>query len=197
MAVHKLLLYPAKPDCPLAATDSLAEELQSIGLIGASFGCKSERRYRTGDRFLQLITFLGCSPAIELDPPADKSERETACENGRLCHIRLSRTLSGPRFRADRQMPPPRCPQCRKPELQWRELIDRWRDTPGETRWSCRECGYHGQLFDLNFRKSGGFGNTFIEIWGIYPSEAVPGDSLLSKLKGLTGVDWNTMYIKD
>ena len=42
-----------------------------------------------------------------------------------------------------------------------------------------------------------GFGRTFIEIRGIYPSEAVPTDALLDKLQRLADGPWKTIYIKE
>jgi hypothetical protein len=197
MPASKLLLLPADPDCPAPPLAALAATLQSIGLAGAPFRHPRGIGYRAGERFLQLITFLGCSPAVELELPLATADRARACETGRVCHLRLSQSRNGIRFRADTRTPAPRCPQCRKPENRWRTLIESWQSAPEQTRWRCRECGYRGRLFDLNFRKGGGFGHTFIEIWGIHPAEAVPGEALLAALRELSDCDWNTLYIRE
>ncbi|MGD2056070.1 MAG: hypothetical protein PVJ15_04615 [Gammaproteobacteria bacterium] len=197
MPVSKMLLLPADPGCPAPALATLVATLQSLGLAGAPFRLPRGIGYRAGERFLQLITFLGCSPAIELELPQDATERARACETGRVCHLRLSQSHEGIRFRADDRIPAPRCPQCRQPEQRWRVLIGYWQSAREQTRWHCRECGYHGRLFDLNFRKGGGFGHTFIEIWGIHPAEAVPGEALLTALRQLGGCDWSTLYIRE
>ena len=55
----------------------------------------------------------------------------------------------------------------------------------------------NGQLTDLSFRKAAGIGHTFIEIRGIYPSEAVPTDALLNRLQRLSGGPWRTIYIRE
>jgi hypothetical protein len=36
-----------------------------------------------------------------------------------------------------------------------------------------------------------------VEIRGIYPSEAVPGETLLKALQSLTGGDWSILYSKE
>ena len=197
MVASKLLLFPADPDCPRLPLATLVTTLQSIGLAGAPFRHPGGTRYCAGERFLQLISFLGCSPAIELELPHDAAVRATACGAGHVCHLCLSQSRNGIRFRADTRMPAPRCPQCRKPDVQWPKLLANWHASPEETGWQCKVCGYSGRLFELNFRKSGGFGHTFIEIWGIHPAEAVPGEALLTTLRELSGGDWNTLYLRE
>lgn len=190
MPANKLLLYPADPDfIPLDAT-ALCSHLQGIGLAGTAFEHRGDIRYLAGDRFLQLITFLGCSPAIEFIPPQDTAERDTATDSGAFCHIRLSLSASEPVFRANRQLPPPRCPACRKPAADWQE-------SRRNNQWTCRQCGFDGRVYDLDFRRHGGFARTFVEIWGIYPSEAVPVDALLTSLQTFSGCDWKYMYVSD
>ena len=197
MAAHKLILYPSRTDGPAIDTNALVQQLKSIGLIGAAFQCRDGPHHLAGERFLQLVTFLGCSPLIELEPPADAEARETACTEGRFCHVHLIANPKVIRFRANAGAPLPRCPLCRQVEARWSELLQRWETNPAHTRWKCQECGHQGQLYDLNFRRNGGFAHTFIEIWGVFPSEAVPGDTLLSSLRQLGGCDWNYMYVSD
>ncbi len=197
MTANKLILYPSQADTPAIDTDALAQGLQSIGLIGPAFQCQGGTHYLTGERFLQLLTFLGCSPLIELEPPADPAAREAACSEGRFCHIRLAGNRNGIRFRSSPQAPPPRCPHCRQVETRWPDLLRRWETNPDHSRWNCAECGHRGQLYDLNFRRHAGFARTFIEIWGIFPSEAVPVETLLAALRQLGGCNWNYMYVTD
>lgn len=197
MAAYKLLLYPDDPDCPVPAIEVLSAGLRSLGLLGEPFQCRGETRYLAGERFLQLITFLGCSPNIELEPPASRSELDTVCESGRLCHILLASSPERLRFRMDPKMTPPRCPQCRQPVSEWQALRQAWEDDPGNLRWQCSACGHPGTLTELNFRRRGGFGRMFIEVWGIYPSEAVPGESLLAALAELGGTPWNYLYVQE
>lgn len=196
MAAHKLLLLPTDPSRPAVGLDRLAECLQAICLIGKPVPLNDGQFYPTGDRFLQLVIFLGCSPLIELDPPADPAELGNASAEGRFCHVFLTET-ERVQFRADGQTHTARCPQCRKPEPDWKALIQAWQQEPVDTGWQCAACGHAGQLTDLLFRKTAGFGKTWVEIRGIHPSEAVPGDALLAALRALSGCDWNTLYLKE
>jgi hypothetical protein len=175
----------------------LPEHLQSIGLAGDVFRVHEEVRYLAGEHFLQLITFLGCSPAIEFEPPARAGEREPAASRGEFCHISLSITDTGPVFRGGNRLPPPRCPSCRKAVTEWPLALDAWRQAPERNAWECEKCGYTGRIQDLDFRRHGGFARTFIEIWGIHPSEAVPVDALLVSLGEFSDCDWNYMYVND
>jgi len=195
--VPKLLLLPAGAARTGIDRDALARQLGAIGLIGKTMPCNGESIHCAGDRFLQLITFLGCAPAVELEPPANELELEQACEQGRFCHVLLAADNGELRYRGDHKAPCPRCPQCRKPEHRWSELLARWQSSPGQASWQCQACGHRGRLFDLNFRRAAGFGSCFVEIRGIHPDEAVPGEKLLAALRDLTRCDWEYIYIRD
>ena len=196
MAAHKLILLPADPDCTPVTSTALADSLQSIGLLGAASDINGATYYPTGDHFLQLITFLGCSPMIELEPPADHEMLADASREGRFCHVFLecSDTL---RFRCDPRTPPPRCPQCRAPLADWPTILQAWRDDPANDHCHCPQCNASARITELGFRKTAGFGRTFVEIRGIHPSEAVPVEALLNTLKTLTHCAWSTIYIKE
>jgi hypothetical protein len=190
-------LCPVDPDCPEIATGVLADRLRAIGLAGNAVAQGAETIYPTGERFLQLVTFMGCSPAVELDLPDAPDELKTACAAGQVCHIRISQTGRRLRFRAGSRPAAPRCPACRQPVADWKARIAAWCSNPANSGWECSHCAHRTRVFDLNFRKSAGFGHTFIEIWGIYPSEAVPVATLLDALEDLNGCKWKTLYVKD
>jgi hypothetical protein len=152
--------------------------------------------YPTGDNFLQLVSFLGCSPRIELDPPADRATLLAASAGGKFCHLFLRCTASLA-FRTDPQCPPPRCPDCRQPAADWQSAIGAWEKNPAHSGWTCAACGFTGQITALSFRKAAGFGRTFVEIRGIYPSEAVPAEALLTVLQRLTNGPWKTIYLRE
>ena len=196
MPAPKLLLLPADPDTAAVPEDRLAQELQATGLIAGRRSLKNDVFYPVGEHFLQLVTFLGCSPAIELDPPADPQELERASAAGRFCHIFID---SGDqlRFRGDNQTQAPRCPVCRSPEPEWKSGLLSWQAGKHGPDWTCRACGYSGRLSDLVFRKTAGFSRTFLEIRGIYPAEAVPGPALLDTLATLTGNAWTSIYLRE
>ena len=196
MSAPKLLMHPACPDTAAVPEDRLAQELQAIGLIAGPIPLKNAVFYPVGGQFLQLVTFLGCSPAIELDPPRDLQALEAASAAGRFCHVLIS---SGEQlqFRGDSQTRTPRCPRCRSPEPHWKARLQAWQEGKRVPEWNCQACDFSGRLCDLAFRKTAGFGRTFLEIRGIYPSEAVPGPDLLDTLAALTGSPWTTIYLRE
>lgn len=196
VAAHKLILLPADPTCPAVGTEALATKLQAIGLIGPPAKVNNEIFYPTGEKFLQLVSFLGCSPMIELDPPVDPVTLAADSATGKFCHVFLSSTETL-RFRSDPRTPMPRCPVCHVPLADWQSLLQAWQVRPANSDWRCSQCGHTGKITGLGFGKSAGFGRNFVEIRGIYPSEAVPGEALLVALKSLTRGDWSTLYIKE
>ncbi|NOR41291.1 MAG: hypothetical protein GQ537_08785, partial [Gammaproteobacteria bacterium] len=141
MAAHKLLLHPSDHRCPSVSVELLSGRLQAIGLIAQPVKLGDSLFYPTGENFLQLITFLGCSPAIELDPPSDPALIEAASAAGRFCHVFLSCT-DELQFRTDAKTQPPRCPQCRTPERSWQEKIKAWQNDGTNISWQCPDCGF-------------------------------------------------------
>lgn len=196
MSAYKLLLYPGNPDCTAPAAAALATGLQAIGFIAAPVTLAHGVFYPTGTNFLQLVSFLGCSPAIELDPPADPATLETARERGSFVHVYIDCDAQL-RLRADPGTPPPRCPACRQPAADWHDTLRAWRANPALLAWTCRHCGHAGRLTDLRFRRSAGFARAWVEIRGIHPSEAVPNDALLSRLREITGCEWRHLYLQE
>jgi hypothetical protein len=195
MAAYKLLLHPQDPACQVA-TATLAGSLHELGLIGTPMHTASETFYPAGEQFLQLVTFLGCSPAIELEPPDDPSQLAAASASGRFCHVFVNSTTHA-WFRGADNTPAPRCPHCHEPLANWPAQCSAWRDNPAQARWVCATCGQSGDPAMLSFRKTAGVACSWVEIRGIYPSEAVPGPALLNNLRELCGCDWKYIYLQE
>jgi hypothetical protein len=195
MPAHKLLLHPKDAGLRIPV-DVLAEQLQAIGLIGAAIPLATGEFYPTGMQFLQLVTFLGCSPAIELDPPRNPEQLESASQRGAFCHVFID-CYAQARFRHDPHMLAPRCPHCSKPLANWVALVIAAHDKPAPAQWSCACCGHYGDFSMLQFRKDAAYASCWVEIRGIYPSEAVPGDALWLCLRNLGGVDWRAIYLQE
>ena len=64
-AVPKLILYPATSEEVVRDQEQFQVALQEMGLTGEAFSFANEQRFLAGDKLLQLITFLGCSPYVE------------------------------------------------------------------------------------------------------------------------------------
>lgn len=88
-STHQLLLFPAQPDIALE-NGHLEACLRALDVLGQSLG---EGRYATGDAFLSLLCFLGCSPDIELEPQADKP----------FCYLQLPQTMEPVEFQLIRK----------------------------------------------------------------------------------------------
>jgi len=195
LPAYMMLLHPANPACAVEP-ERLADTLQGLGLIGAPRPLGERVFYPTGAEFLQLVTFLGCSPAIELDPPADPARLAQASAAGRFCHAFITRTPQ-PRLRADAATPAPRCPTCKQPLPDWPATLMRWRLQLPAAPWQCSGCRQDTDIMSLRFRKTAGIARIWLDIRGIHPFEAVPAPALLDGLRALTGTDWLTCYLQE
>ncbi len=161
----KLCLYPDDPQYKFDK-EKLQSELQHFKLIGDKL---SPLRYAIGDNFLSLITFMGCSPNIELEPQDDKP----------YCYIELE-TYEQPQFISGKNTQYPPCPQCK--EKLNAQL--------------CSNCNRTLDVTKPNWRKSAFLASSWISIGNIYELEAIPNDQLLSALESETGVKWKPAYIR-
>lgn len=189
MSAYKLVLHPLRPSAIPRSPSGLPAALGEMGLIGAAFELDGRRHFRTGPRFLDHFIFLGCSPVVELDPPAGDPDGHARA--GRFCHIEPQAPTPTPRLRG-RTDHPPRCRQCRRPVEQ--ALLGA---AAAGGRLICPGCGAAAELERLNWRQAGGYARVFLDVWGIHPAEAVPDDALLETLAGLTDSPWGFFYTED
>ena len=145
---------------------TLALLLKDLKLIDKKL---SSKRYATGDDFLSLLTFMGCSPDIALEPQNDKP----------YCYVEIN-SLDLPQFISGKNTQYPPCPHC-KEKLE----------SP-----KCKSCHTTIDFTKLNWRKSAFVSRSWITIGNIYELEAIPSDQLLNALKNKTGVRWKPAYIR-
>lgn len=182
-----LVLHVRDPAYVPASVAAMERVLTQVGLIGQAWGDARQHRYLIGERFLQLVTFLGCAPAIELEPPANG--------NAEFCYVGLSDIYASPRFFADSQDVLPRCPHCRKRFDDWQPAIQAWQADPN-FQIRCPACQQSLSPLELDWRQSAGFGRMFISIFNIYPREAIPTEALLSALNKATNQHWDYFYTR-
>lgn len=182
MPAPKLVLYP-DVSLPPPAPAAIFAVLRDFGVIGGPFELDGRTHYRTGPGFLDHLSFLGCSPAIELDPPA--TGLIEAARSGRFCHVQLHPPTHAPRVR-HRAGQGPRCRACRS-DLMLDAL------TSAEDHFACPGCGRIAAAAGVNWRQAGGCARLFLDIWGIHTGEAVPGEQLLAGL----GEAWRFFYLED
>lgn len=178
-----LVLCPLDPYWTPPDDVSLGQFLQSIQLIGRPY--QNQSLFLAGDRFLELVAFMGCSPDISLDPG----------DNGRsFCSIHLQPYAVTVEFHCGDHTHTPRCPRCRAPVNNWQGKIAEWKDRDADSLWSCPHCQHEASPWQFNWRRSAGFGRCFIEINDIFPKEAIPQQQLLDKLNSHYGVSWHYFY---
>ncbi len=161
----KLYLYPDDPNYQINP-ENIHSLLQKLAFTGDLL---SSNRYATGDNFVSLLTFMGCSPNIELEPQEDKPH----------CYIEIESNKQS-QFTSGKNTKYPRCPHCK-------EALN----NP-----NCSNCNQPINLAKLNWRKSAFVASSWIAIGNIYELEAVPNDQLLNTLKSETGVNWKHAYIR-
>ncbi len=178
-----LVICPVEPDWTLPDNTSLIELLRSIQFIAEPF--RNDFDFLPGDRFLDLFAFMGCAPDINLEPGNDDQQ---------FCFIRLPYDTGSIEFHAGDHCFAPRCPQCGTAVDAWRNKISSGQKNPGGTAWACESCGHTAAPWDYKWRKSAGFGRCFIEVWNIYPREAMPQQPLLDTLNLHYQVNWHYFY---
>ncbi len=169
MPAHYLVLHPRDSEWSGDSLSGLQHALEHIGFMGEA---RQPGEFLTGAEYLNLVTYLGCSPQISL------GEAEVATR------IYLHEPDATPRLNAGANLKPPRCKTCR----QTIELA--------EARLQLQTCPHCRQPLKPDWRRSAAFGRVFIEISNVYESEAVPGEALLECLHAATGVTWDYCYIR-
>jgi hypothetical protein len=178
-----LVICPVDPHWTLTDDEGLIRLLRSVQLIGELY--RETMDFRPGERFLDLVAFLGCSPDVKLEPDEDRAH---------FCFIRLKTRTRSVEFHVGDHSFAPRCPQCRSAMDDWRDRIRDWQQHAGNTPLTCSSCGHSAMPWDYNWRKSAGFGRCFIEINNIYPREAIPQQQLLDTLNSHYQVNWHYFY---
>jgi hypothetical protein len=186
MSHNLLILHPRDPGAVPAPPDSLVGMLQSLAFIDGPLEFNGQPHYRPGEDFLQLMTFLGCSPVVALGEPGLTGED--------FCHVAFDGPSAQTRFVGGRNVKPPRCRSCGHRFEQWQELLSEWEAAPEGFQVTCPDCGKVQPLNALKWRQCAGFGRFFIQVWGIFEGEAVPSDNLLDALQRHSGVAWSYFY---
>jgi len=163
----------------------LAARLTRAGFLGPPLEGGGDV-FVVGERFLQLVTFSGCSVRIELSPTG----------NVPFCHIRLTGPFPQPVFLSGRNTRPPRCRSCRSPLHGWRQAVSD-REQTGPVRIPCPACRETSPPWDYDWKQQAGFGRLFIRVEEVFPGEAVPTPALLALLADTGGIPWRYFYIQD
>jgi hypothetical protein len=185
MTSGSLFLHPADPEVALPA-GNLVPVLESLGLVGQALPHR-DHSFLVGPRFLDLISFMGCSPYVELEPSTEGTTD--------FCHL-VIHSFPSPRLLFGANTRPPRCPRCRKPVSHGAEQLAAMASTDIQTALTCPHCAAVSPLDALRWRQDGGLGQVFVEVCNIFPGEAIPVDALLRRLVTECGTEWDYFYLR-
>jgi hypothetical protein len=184
----RLVLTPTDPYFLPQDLSAITTRLQGIDLIGAPLA-GSDHHYLLGERFIQLVTFMGCSPFIQLEP---------GHEGEAFCHLVIEDPTEQPRLLTGKNTTPPRCAACRKRIDNWRATFAHWLTAGPGWQATCPHCGREQDPATYDFRQTAGCGRLFLFIENIFPQEAVPSPALLDHLSAVSGtVPWHYFYQQD
>ena len=175
-----LYLTPDEADFKTTDLPTLIEALQHNGLISKQVNPKkTELDFFTGDKFLDYIAYMGCSPSIQFESDTDNSTD--------FCFIKIHNYTSPRLIHSKKQARAPHCPHCKQPVKDWQDNLN------GSTI-HCSQCNTSSNIGIYDWRKMAGYAQLFIEVTDIFPKEAIPQQLLLDKLAGITGVEWVYFY---
>ncbi len=190
---YAMVLYPKQAFLekePAVSQMQIVGKLSNVGFLGDFFCVDNESQeeqtgYFIGDHFLQLITFLGCSPHLAVTLPEQGSDWH------HFCHIEIQE-FSTAQFFKGLNRPKCSCSQCKsRLNLSLSEL-EQW--VPGSMTVRCTKCQHSERPEELNWRHSAGFSSIFIIIHSVYPSEAVPTEQLMAVLNDDSAHQWDYFY---
>jgi len=185
--IYKLVLYPKSVGYILNDWQKIKSTLENVGFIGNHID--KQENYFVGANFLSLITFLGCSPDIQIEPEGDSDK---FC---RIVFSDLQSPVQSPvQFRFFERDVAASCPKCKGKIKNWSTWVDDWNREQVESSRECLHCHQNNRLFELNWRHNAAFSRYFIDIYNVYPQEAIPGDELMSELKRSTGQEWGYFF---
>ncbi len=189
-AIHRLVLHPKNADYAPESSGIIRKMLHDSGFIGES--CRlpdsgsRQQGFLAGEQFLQLLTFMGCSPNINLAPQYE-GDRD-------YCHIVLSPIYAQVRFRSHARDVFARCPECGRRDTDWPALIEQWQMNTVRNKYVCPHCDKSMSLYDLRWRQLAGFGRVFIEVFSIFPQEGIPTGHLMSALENACTQPWRYFF---
>ena len=182
----KLVFHTKNPNYVPENVADMVKALQEIGFMGEQWHSPDTvpgERYLIGDSFLSLITFMGCAPAIELEPIVEEPE-STA-----FCHIEVEDIKENVEFVRGSEYIISRCPHCRQRHVDWKVI-------PESFSYACDKCNVETPLSEYDWKNTAGCGRYFIHVHGIYPQEALPTLNLLQTLEKITKTEWTYFYIQ-
>jgi len=177
MPTSRLIFFPDNSEQTLD-NKLLLSTLTSLQFINSD--ALNINHYLPGEKFLTQITFLGCSPNINLAPVKNESH----------CFISILDATNKTRCLGHTNTANPKCPNCKKRITNWK--TDNWKKA--DELCLCDKCQTSTPYAELNWKQECGFARCGFEIAHIYPHEAVPTEQLLKALEQSSGFKWGYCY---
>lgn len=180
----QLVFHAANPNYAPNDILDVVKILQEIGFIDEKWSAPQSvlgERYLIGDSFLSLVTFMGCAPAIKLEPLIEQPE------STEFCHLEINAAAEKVKFILGGEHTVSRCPHCRQRHANWKEI-------PKTLVHRCDKCQREIPLSEYDWKNTAGSGRFFIRLHGIYPQEALPTSTLLQELETISNTKWNYFY---
>ena len=182
----KLVFVAKSPEYIPENISDIVHALQHVGFLGEKWQSPESvngDRYLIGDSFLSLVTFMGCAPAIELEPSTEKPD------STEFCHVEIEPIKSDVEFIRGSDHLISRCPHCRQRHADWASI-------PENLFYDCDKCKVETHLSEYDWKNGAGCGRFFISLHGIYPQEAIPTSHLLQILEKISDTAWTYFYIQ-
>lgn len=178
MTTPRLIFHPRDAQQTIPR-ESLVQSMREIGFIAEGLAGHEGDCYAAGGHFIDLLSFLGCSPVINLSPE----------DGDKFCYIELM-DLPAAELISGSQAFQPRCSQCRLPLPDWKRQLNT------RSTIQCHECMTEMSLEQVNWKQSAGYASQFMLVHNIYLHEAVPVERLLMTLQAIShNKAWNYFYV--
>ena len=182
----KLVFVAKNPEYIPENISDIVHALQQVGFLGEKWQSPESvngDRYLIGDSFLSLVTFMGCAPAIELEPSTEQPD------STEFCHVEIEPVKTNVEFIRGSDHLISRCPHCRQRHANWASI-------PENLFYDCDKCKVETHLSEFDWKNGAGCGRFFISLHGIYPQEAIPTSHLLQILEKMSHTAWTYFYIQ-
>lgn len=169
--------------------NNVLSKLLELNIIGAPIA-NVANCYSLADSFMQHIIFMGCSPAIEFETPDVIDPEKLDFSFLRMHVVPKVVPFHGHHYPGLQQVP--RCRECRRPVAA--DVAAFVTALSEQQQIQCDTCAAQGDVQALDWRKQTAWGNLFIEIFHVYPHEAVPTDGFLQHLTTASQTPWQYFY---
>lgn len=188
-----LVLAPVNQGNLITDQSCIVDLLSRLQLIGNPLLQNNIQYYQVGNEYLNLISFLGCSPTFEFSIPSDIKQSGLDSTNNKYYYIKIIIESNKTRFMHSDFSVKARCPNCRKHLPNWKKLIVDW-TASNTSQFQCVFCQIMSNVEKIEWGKSAGFVSTSIELYGIQAELAVPSDKLLDSLGDSSKTKWKYFF---